>query len=123
MAREETQRTTRTTRVTLAINVSIRGQNAAGSPFNETCQTLTVNANGCLLEMATPVAKEQPLVLKNVRTTAEIPCTVVSLGNNANGKTQVALRFEQPSPRFWGLGFPPEDWDPADRKRPEPMKR
>jgi hypothetical protein len=109
--------------VHLAITVSIRGQNAAGSPFSEVCQTVTVNANGCLLEMATPVAKEQPLTLKNIRTTGEIPCTIVSLGNAGAGKTQVALRFDHPSPRFWGLGFPPEDWDPADRKRPEPMKR
>jgi len=122
MAKEETPRT-RTTRVHLAITVTVRGQNAAGTSFSETSQTVTVNANGCLLELATPVAKEQPLTLKNIRTTGEIPCTVVFLGNMANGKTQVALRFEQSSPRFWGLGFPPEDWDPADRKRPEPMKR
>src|SRR5580658_874116 len=119
MAREETSRT-RTTRVHLAITVSIRGQNGVGAPFTETTQTVTVNANGCLLEMATPVAKEQPLILKNIRTTGEIPCTVVSLGNTSNGKTQVALRFDQSAPRFWGLGFPPDDWDPADRKRPEP---
>jgi hypothetical protein len=113
----------RTTRVHLAIPVFIYGTKEAEKPFKEITQTVEVNANGCLLEMATPVLKDQRLLLTNMKTNEEMPCHVVTLGNTVNGKALVGLRFAQPSPRFWGLGFPPEDWDPAERKRPLPSKR
>ncbi|MGH9679423.1 MAG: hypothetical protein ACRD4Y_05700, partial [Candidatus Acidiferrales bacterium] len=65
-----------------------------------------------------------PIYLTNTNTGEEIVCHVVMVGNMVNGKAEVGFRFEQPSPRFWGLAFPPEDWDPADRKRPDgPPKR
>ena len=113
----------RTTRVRIAIPVYIYGNNESGPPFKEITQSVEVNANGCLIELATPVIKEQPLLLTNLKTNEEIACTVVTLGNIVNGKTEVGLRFAQPSPRFWGIGFPPEDWDPAERKRPMRPKR
>jgi len=113
----------RTTRVLLAIPVFIYGNKESEKPFKEITQTVEVNANGCLLELATPVVKEQQLLLTNMKTNEEMPCLVATLGNVVNGKAQVGLRFAQPSPRFWGLGFPPEDWDPAERKRPVPTRR
>jgi hypothetical protein len=113
----------RTTRVHIAIPVFIYGNNESGPPFKEITQTVAVNANGCLVELSTPVVKEQPLLLTNMKTDEEIACNVVTLGNVVNGKTVVGIRFSQQSPRFWGIGFPPEDWDPANRKRPVPPKR
>ena len=113
----------RTTRVRINIPVFIYGNNESGPPFKEITQTISVNASGCLIELATPVVKEQPLLLTNLKTDEEMACKVVTLGNASNGKTEVGLRFAQPSPRFWGIGFPPEDWDPALRKRPTPTKR
>ena len=112
----------RTTRVHIAIPLFIYGNHESSAPFKEITQTLTVNANGCLIELATPVVKEQPLLLMNMKTNEEMACYVVTLGIHVNGKTQVGLRFARPSPRFWGIAFPPEDWDPADRKRPTPQK-
>jgi hypothetical protein len=113
----------RSTRVRIAIPVFIYGSTESGPPFKEIAQTVAVNANGCLVELATPVVKDQPLLLTNLKTDTEMPCQVVTLGNIANGKTEVGLRFAQASPRFWGIGFPPEDWDPSERKRPTPPKR
>lgn len=113
----------RTTRVQIAIPVFIYGNNDSGAPFQETTETSAVNANGCLIVLAAPVEKEQPLLLTNIKTNEEITCHVVTLGNVVKGKTEVGIRFAQPSPRFWGIGFPPEDWDPANRKRPGPPKR
>jgi len=109
--------------VHLAIPVFVYGHHESGAPFKEITQTLAVNANGCLLELSTAVAKDQTLLLANMKTNEEIPCHVVTPGKIMNGKNQVGLRFAQPSPRFWGLAFPPEDWDPANRKRPMPVKR
>jgi len=28
------------------------------------------------------------------------------------------IRLVAPAPRFWRITFPPEDWNPADRKLP-----
>jgi hypothetical protein len=113
----------RTTRLHFAIPVFIYGNKESGAPFNEITQTVAVNASGCLVELATPVVKEQPLLLANMKTNEEMPCSVVTPGSIVNGKAQVGLRFAQPSPRFWGLAFPPEDWDPASRKLPTSGKR
>jgi hypothetical protein len=113
----------RSTRVHLAIPVFIYGNTDSNKPFKEITQTVEVNANGCLIDLATHVMKEQQLLLTNMKSNEEIPCHVVTLGNIVNGKAQVGLRFTQASPRFWGLAFPPEDWDPAERKRPMPSKR
>ena len=113
----------RTTRVHLAIPVFIYGNRESGTPFKEIAQTLAVNANGCLVELSTPVSKDQSLLLTNMKSNEEMTCTVVTLGKIVNGKAQVGLSFSQPSPRFWGLAFPPEDWDPAERKLPTPSRR
>ena len=108
----------RSTRVHFAIPVFIYGTAENGAPFKEITQTVAVNVNGCLIELVARVAKDQPLLLTNMKSNEEMACSVVSVANPINGKTAVGLRFSQPSPRFWGLAFPPEDWDPADRKRP-----
>jgi hypothetical protein len=113
----------RTTRVHIAIPVFIYGNHESGPPFKEITQTVAVNANGCLVVLATHVVREQPLLLTNLKSDEEIFYHVVTLGNIVNGKSEVGLRFGQPSPRFWGIGFPPEDWDPADRKRPGPVNQ
>jgi hypothetical protein len=113
----------RTTRVHLSISVFIYGSVDSGAPFKEITQTETINANGCLLQLAASVVKDQPLLLTNMKSNEEIACLVVSVGSVAKGKAPVGLRFSRPSPRFWGLAFPPDDWDPADRKRPAPGSR
>ncbi len=108
----------RTSRLHFAIPVFIYGNRETGAPFKEITQTIAINADGCLVEIATPVVREQPLLLTNVKTDEEMPCVVVTIGTISNGKAQIGLRFSQASPRFWGLSFPPDDWDPAERKRP-----
>ena len=113
----------RTSRIHFAIPVFVYGHSAAGAPFKEIATTQNINANGCLLELETPLVKDQTILLTNMKSNEEIPCHVVTLGNVNEGKTQVGLSFATPSPRFWGLAFPPEDWDPSTRKRPGPANR
>ena len=83
----------RTTRVQIAIPVFIYGNNESGPPFREISETASVNANGCLVALAAPVVKEQPLLLTNIKTNEDMQCNVVTLGNFVNGKTEVGLRF------------------------------
>lgn len=109
----------RTQRVQIAMPVLIRGNNG-GRSFEEETHTLLVNAHGCLILLAVPVERNQQISIVNPKTAEELPCTVVFLGQKENGKTQVGIEFTEPSPLFWRIVFPPDDWDPANRKRPGP---
>jgi hypothetical protein len=85
--------------------------------------TVIITVNGCLIPLETPVAREQKLVLSNLKSGAEIACHVATLQSPKHGKAQIGIHFDVPAPRFWGLGFPPEDWDPSERKRPDSTRR
>jgi len=113
----------RTSRVHFAVSILVSGHSESGSPFQEDTRTVTINANGGLIEMETPVVKGQILSVTNMATRKDISVLVVTIGNIVNGKPQVGVSFNQSAPRFWGLSFPPDDWDPADRKRPAPARR
>jgi hypothetical protein len=79
--------------------------------------TVSVNAGGGLIGLVTPVKKGQKLLLVNLKTEETIQCSVMNVHVNKTGKPLVGFAFDQRSPRYWGLVFPPEDWDPSDRER------
>lgn len=107
----------RTQRVHIAMPIIVRSHEAK-PPFEETTQTVSVNANGCLLRLQAAVVRTQKLLLVNPRTTEELPCTVMFLGKKDGGKTEVGIEFAEASPLFWRISFPPDDWDPSERKKP-----
>ena len=48
------------------------------------------------------------------------------LGPVRSGKAEIGLEFSAPSPTFWRVTFPPEDWSPKHpdaRSIPTPIKR
>jgi hypothetical protein len=67
--------------------------------------------------MANPVARGEEISLVNKKTVEELPCTVTFVGQKDGGKTEIGVEFTEPSPLFWRIAFPPEDWDPSERKR------
>jgi hypothetical protein len=71
-----------------------------------------------MVRLAAQVARSQQISIINPKTAEELPCTVIFLGPKDAGKTEVGIEFAEPSPVFWRIAFPPEDWDPAERKRP-----
>jgi hypothetical protein len=60
--------------------------------------------------------------LVNPATREEMACTVNFLGKKDGEPTEVGLEFVQPAPFFWRIHFPPEDWNPEDRKLPSPTR-
>ena len=107
----------RSHRVNIAMPVLVRGKRGT-QPFEEEAQTISVSAHGCMMRMATPVARAQEIAIVNTKTAEELPCTVTFHGQKEGGKTEVGVEFAEPSPLFWRIAFPPEDWDPSERKRP-----
>jgi hypothetical protein len=106
----------RSHRVNIAMPVLIRGKRGT-QPFEESVQTISVNAHGCMMRVATPIARSQEVSIVNTKTAEELPCTVTFIGQRESGKTEVGVEFAEPSPLFWRIAFPPEDWDPSERKR------
>ena len=71
-----------------------------------------------MLRLAAQVTRMQEVQIVKPKTAEELPCKVIFLGQRDSGKTEVGIEFTEPSPLFWRIAFPPEDWDPAERKRP-----
>jgi hypothetical protein len=105
----------RSHRVHIVMPVVVRGKNG-DMPFTEEARTITVNAHGCMIRLAAKLVRGQELAIVNPMTVEELPCTVSFIGQKDSGKTEVGLEFIEPSPLFWRITFPSDDWDPAERK-------
>ncbi len=100
----------RSCRVLVHIPVQVVAEAGVPGPFEEDTQTLVVNAHGALILMAHSVRAGQTLRLKNKVSKDEGLCRVVYLGPPQNSRIQVGVEFTNPSPHFWHIAFPPEDW-------------
>jgi hypothetical protein len=103
--------------VHIAMPVLVRGKKA-GQNFEEKTHTISVNAHGCMVKLSTPVTRAQEISIVNTKTAEELPCTVSFIGQRDGGRIEIGVEFAEPSPVFWRIAFPPEDWDPSERKRP-----
>lgn len=102
----------RSMRVMLSITVLVRGKNADGTTsFDEETKTLVVNAHGALIHLRSEVKAEQKITMTHKGTQASENCRVVYVSQMQGGKAQVGIEFDKPSPKFWGISFPPEDWN------------
>jgi hypothetical protein len=106
----------RSHRVNIAMPVLIRGTKG-GQAFEEPAFTVSVSAHGCMMRVATQVTRGQEVAIVNTKTAEELPSTVTFIGQKDSGKTEIGVEFAEPSPLFWRIAFPPEDWDPSERKR------
>lgn len=106
----------RTQRVQIAMPVLVRGSHGS-QKFEEETLTVSINANGCMLRLAARVTRSQQISIVNPKTAEELPCVVTFLGQKDASKTEIGIEFSEPSPLFWRIAFPPDDWDPSERKR------
>ncbi len=113
----------RSSRVTLAIPIVVYGKGPDNKMFYEEATTQVVNAHGGLLILRTAVTRQQRLVLRNPKKGEEVRCCVTYLKDTQTGPSEVGVEFDAPAPRFWGIAFPPPDWNNADRKRPQAQSK
>ena len=116
-APEAKRDTRRSKRVYIAMPVLVKFLRD-GQPYEEQTITVAVNAQGCLLRLSVAMERGQKLTIQNVKSTQEIECRVAYVGQSDAGKTQAGVEFMHQAEYFWHIAFPPDDWDPADRKRP-----
>lgn len=102
----------RSMRVMLSVTVIVRGKNPDGcSFFDEEAKTLVVNAHGALIHLRSEVKADQKITLTHKATKESEGCRIVYVGRMQGGKAQVGIEFDKPAPKFWGISFPPEDWN------------
>jgi hypothetical protein len=107
----------RTQRVHIAIPILVRGMSGT-QKFEEAGRTTTVNAHGCLISLGTRISRGQQVALIHPKTAEELPCKVVYISDRVQDRADVGLEFMEPSPLFWRIAFPPEDWgSSSERKR------
>jgi hypothetical protein len=106
----------RSHRVQIAMGLLVRGA-SGGANFEEDTQTISVNAHGCMVRLGAKVARGQQITIINKKTAEELTCTVTYIGQADGSKFEVGIEFVEPSPVFWRIAFPPENWDPSERKR------
>lgn len=102
----------RSMRVMLSITVMVRGKNVDGKTFfDEETKTLVVNAHGALIHLRSEVKADQKITLTHKGTQDSESCRIVYVGQMQGGKAQVGIEFDKPAPKFWGISFPPDDWN------------
>jgi PilZ domain len=115
--RQPTTDRRRSQRVLIGVPVSLIGM-GKDQQFEEATETVVISERGCLVKLAKPLDRGASVRLTNPKTSQEALCKVVYIGQHAGGKTEIGLEFAQEHPNFWGVTFPPKDWNPQDRKLP-----
>ena len=110
----------RSQRLFLQVPVAVEGKLANQTKFSEQARTVIVNAHGALVELGSSLEPGQSVTLRNTRTNEQVESTVKLVTAGEPGKFHVALEFNVPSPAFWHISFPPDDWEP---QRVDVMKK
>ncbi len=114
---EPKRETRRSKRVYISMPVLVKFQRG-GQPCEEQTVTDSVNAQGCLLRLNVALERGQKITIVNIKSEQEMECRVAYVGQSEGGKTQAGVEFMRAADYFWHIAFPPDDWNPADRKRP-----
>ena len=94
----------------LSVPITVSGKTAKNESFVEETRTLVVNAHGALISLGALVAADQQITVSNKATQQSLECRVVYVGSPQAGKAQMGIEFVKPSPVFWQIDFPPDDW-------------
>ena len=100
----------RSERVMLQVPVVVQAKTRDGEEVREQTRTVVVNAHGGLMKLRAAVKVGQPILLINEKSKAQQGCHVVRVETSEGGLSAVAFEFDQPSPQFWPIVFPPADW-------------
>jgi hypothetical protein len=93
--------------------------------FYDEAKTIEVSAYGGLIETTRAVEMGQSVLLIDPTGGQSMVCQIRSVVEPQPNVYHVGLEFTTPSPKFWGIAFSADDWDPAEQKlppTPEPAK-
>ena len=105
----------RSQRVKLQVSVLLRAALIDGKSVQVQAFTSAVNAHGGLLETPVRLTADQRILLINPYTRNDVGCKVVRVDGPSLDLYEVAFEFDRPSPQFWPINFPPEDWTATEK--------
>jgi hypothetical protein len=108
-------------RVGKAIPVFVYGSMEDGTTFQELARTLVVDVGGGIIELESPLANGTRLLAVNENTNEDVECSVVCTQGSRNGKAEVRIAFDKPSPTFWGVDCLSEERKLSQNKFSEPQ--
>ena len=97
-------------RVLFSAPIHVSGKDSKNRDFDEDTRTLVVNAHGALISLGADVVPGQHITLSNRATRQSRLCRIVNVRAGTSQKTPLGIEFLTPSPAFWQLDFPPDDW-------------
>lgn len=101
----------RSQRVLLRLPIKITIREPGAITMSEDTVTQVVNAHGALIYLKLKVIVGQHIGIKNIATDEEHIGRVVRTNAIDAEKSEVALEFMTPAPKFWRISFPPADWE------------
>jgi hypothetical protein len=111
MAVEKSKLDRRSTRLAIAIPVTVSGTDAEGKAFSENVRTVVINKHGGKIAITTPLAMGATVQIENHAMRAAAKANVVWVGDAAPAGElrQVGLQLTE-AQNVWGIAFPPDDW-------------
>ena len=100
-------RTRRSGRVTLRIAMQVFEHGTDKRIAVEEAHSVRVSLWGGLVALKSPVCVSQKLMVVNRATSETKEARVVSVGPLQLNKRLIGFEFLEPSPKFWGVVFPP----------------
>ena len=98
-------------RVPLETNVILSGMDADGFNFAEETQTLTVSRQGVSVRSSYELALGQEISVRTKDKNRVAQFEVAWVGQAGTpGEGRIGLEWVEPE-RFWGVDFPPGDWE------------
>jgi hypothetical protein len=91
----------RSSRLHIRVALVVCGQSPEQQYFQEETTTLSINAHGALVPLATEVTLGQRLLILNPHTWNERAGRVTRLGSLEGGRTEVGIEFPEAAPEFW----------------------
>ena len=87
--------------MSVRVTLVVCGQSPEKQYFQEETSTLSINAHGALVPLATRVTLGQKLLILNPLTWNERAGRVTRFGALEGGRTQVGIEFPEAAPDFW----------------------
>ena len=110
MASTSVNQIRRSQRLSYGQQVVVCGETPRRKPFRVDAITVAFNAHGALLILYEKVKLGQKLLLMNPTTWDDQEARVVYSTSARGGAQHVGIEFISPSPLFWGVDSPPDDW-------------
>lgn len=103
----------RSQRVMIQIPVSVQAT-VAGQKISLSAHTVSVNIHGAMILCSRSFDADTILEVVNDRTRQRATARVTRAPRESQGKHLVPVEFDQPTPTFWQISFPPANWKPFE---------